>query len=141
MQDARQLEVKPHHKSLHGHLGHHRPTYRTITIVNFGLEHLLHINGGICYHWYEALPVALLITITLYPYHPIRKASRSNPVRQKISLKFGSFMEIRYICKKNYKWRKISNSVSQYQPIRTGILKRQSTAFWLKHTRTMRLSL
>ena len=38
-----------------------------ITIVNFGLEHLLHINGGICYHWYEALPVALLITITLYP--------------------------------------------------------------------------
>jgi len=38
-----------------------------ITIVNFSLEHLLHINGGICYHWYEALPVALLITITLYP--------------------------------------------------------------------------
>lgn len=38
-----------------------------ITIANFGLEHLLHINGGIYYHWYEALPVALLITITLYP--------------------------------------------------------------------------
>ncbi len=38
-----------------------------ITIVNFALEHLLHIQGVICYQWYEALPVALLITAILYP--------------------------------------------------------------------------
>ena len=38
-----------------------------ITIVNFVLEHLLHIQGVICYLWYEALPVALLITAILYP--------------------------------------------------------------------------
>jgi len=38
-----------------------------ITIVNFALEHLLHIQGVICFHWYEALPVALLITGILYP--------------------------------------------------------------------------
>ena len=38
-----------------------------ITIVNFILEHMFHIQGVICYHWYEALPVALLITAILYP--------------------------------------------------------------------------
>jgi hypothetical protein len=38
-----------------------------ITIVNFALEKLLHIQGVICYHWYEALPIALLITAILYP--------------------------------------------------------------------------
>ena len=38
-----------------------------ITIVNLILEHLLHIQSIICYQWYEALPVALLITATLYP--------------------------------------------------------------------------
>ena len=38
-----------------------------ITIVNFILEHLLHIQGVMCYQWYEALPVALLITAILYP--------------------------------------------------------------------------
>ena len=38
-----------------------------ITIANFALEHLLHIHGVICYQWYEALPVALLITAIFYP--------------------------------------------------------------------------
>ena len=38
-----------------------------ISCANFALEHLLHINGSICYQWYEALPIALLITIILYP--------------------------------------------------------------------------
>ena len=38
-----------------------------ITIVNFALEKLLHIHDVICYHWYEALPIALLITAILYP--------------------------------------------------------------------------
>ena len=38
-----------------------------ITIANFALEHLLHTSGTICYHWYEALPVALLIVALLYP--------------------------------------------------------------------------
>ena len=38
-----------------------------ITIINFALEHLRHIEGVICYHWYEALPIALLITLILFP--------------------------------------------------------------------------
>ena len=38
-----------------------------VTIVNFTLEHLLHISGVICYHWYEALPLAILIVAVLYP--------------------------------------------------------------------------
>lgn len=38
-----------------------------ITIANFVLEHQLYIQGVICYQWYEALPVALLITAILYP--------------------------------------------------------------------------
>ena len=38
-----------------------------ITIFNFAFEHLLHITGGICYHWYEALPVAIMIVAILYP--------------------------------------------------------------------------
>ena len=38
-----------------------------ITIVNFILEHLHHIQGVICYQWYEALPIALLITAILFP--------------------------------------------------------------------------
>ena len=38
-----------------------------ITMVNFALEKLFHIQGVICYHWYEALPVALLITAILFP--------------------------------------------------------------------------
>ena len=38
-----------------------------ITIVNFALEHLLHIQGVICYQWYEAISLAILITALLYP--------------------------------------------------------------------------
>lgn len=38
-----------------------------ISIINHALEHLRHIEGVICYQWYEALPIALLITIILYP--------------------------------------------------------------------------
>ena len=38
-----------------------------ITIFNFAFEHLLHIKGGICYHWHEALPVAIMIVAILYP--------------------------------------------------------------------------
>lgn len=38
-----------------------------VTIVNFALEHLLGIEGTICYQWYEALPVALIIVALLYP--------------------------------------------------------------------------
>ena len=38
-----------------------------ITIINFAIEHLQHIEGVICYHWYEALSIALLITFILYP--------------------------------------------------------------------------
>ena len=38
-----------------------------VTIVNFALEHLLHLNATICYQWYEALPTALFIVALLYP--------------------------------------------------------------------------
>ena len=38
-----------------------------ISLVNYLLERLLHIPGVICYHWYEALLVALLICLLLYP--------------------------------------------------------------------------
>jgi len=49
-----------------------------ITLVNFALEHLLHIDGVICYHWYEALPIALAITALLYPI--IRFSQRHAPI-------------------------------------------------------------
>ena len=45
-------------------IGLHAPV---ISLINFVLEHILHIQGTICYQWYEALPVALLITTLLYP--------------------------------------------------------------------------
>ena len=38
-----------------------------ITIVNFMLEHVLGKNETICYQWYEALPVTLVIIAALYP--------------------------------------------------------------------------
>jgi len=38
-----------------------------VTIVNFAIEHLLHLNAGVCYQWYEAIPTALFIVVLLYP--------------------------------------------------------------------------
>lgn len=38
-----------------------------ISIANYFLEYLSHIDGTICYHWYEALPISLLIVLCLYP--------------------------------------------------------------------------
>ena len=38
-----------------------------VTIANFAFEHLLHIQGVICYNWYEALPLAFVISLVLYP--------------------------------------------------------------------------
>ena len=38
-----------------------------VTIANVFLEHLFRIAGTICYHWYEALPTALIIVVLLYP--------------------------------------------------------------------------
>lgn len=38
-----------------------------VTIVNYAIEYLLHLNGTICYQWYEALPVAFIIVTFLYP--------------------------------------------------------------------------
>lgn len=45
-------------------IGLHVPA---ISLANFCLEHFFHIEGTICYHWYEALPVALIIVALLYP--------------------------------------------------------------------------
>jgi len=38
-----------------------------VTTVNFILERALGINGTICYQWYEALPIAIVIVALLYP--------------------------------------------------------------------------
>ncbi len=37
-----------------------------VTIVNYGIELLLHANM-ICYNWYEALPTTILIFLVFYP--------------------------------------------------------------------------
>ena len=47
-----------------------RPTFCgivAVTIVNYTLSYFHLFDGIICYHWYEALPVALIIVATLYP--------------------------------------------------------------------------
>ena len=38
-----------------------------VTLANYTLVHLLHLNTSICYHWYEALLIALTIAALLYP--------------------------------------------------------------------------
>ena len=38
-----------------------------ITVTNFVFENLLHTHSNLCYQWYEALPVALIIVAILYP--------------------------------------------------------------------------
>ena len=38
-----------------------------VTIANYAFEHLLHIQGVICYNWYEALLLAFVISLVLYP--------------------------------------------------------------------------
>ena len=35
--------------------------------VNIVIEHLFGLSTTVCYQWYEALPLALLITSILYP--------------------------------------------------------------------------
>ena len=43
------------------------PRSSFVTIANFIFEHLFHINGTICYHWYTALPTAIVIVALFYP--------------------------------------------------------------------------
>jgi hypothetical protein len=38
-----------------------------ISLANFLLEHTLGLSATISYHWYEALPLTLIITVLLYP--------------------------------------------------------------------------
>ena len=38
-----------------------------ITVTNYILENLLHSNNAISYHWYEALPISIVIVVILYP--------------------------------------------------------------------------
>ena len=45
-------------------IGLHAPV---VSLINYAFEHFLHIEGVICYHWYEALPVAMVIVAALYP--------------------------------------------------------------------------
>ncbi len=45
-------------------IGLHTPF---VSLINFILEYLLGINGVICYHWYSALPIAIIICAILFP--------------------------------------------------------------------------
>lgn len=38
-----------------------------VTIVNYALEHILHTSGVICYQWYEAIFLTIIIIAILYP--------------------------------------------------------------------------
>jgi len=49
-----------------------------VSAANTFIEKLCHIDGGICYQWFEALPTALLIVALLYPI--ILWAKRYTPV-------------------------------------------------------------
>lgn len=44
-----------------------------ITIINFIFERLLHIQGVICYQWYEAFLISIAIVAILYPFIYIGK--------------------------------------------------------------------
>ena len=44
-----------------------------ITVTNYVLENLLHSNNAISYHWYEALPITIMIVAILYPIIPFAK--------------------------------------------------------------------
>lgn len=45
-------------------IGLHEPV---IGAVNLIIERIFHLNGVPCYHWYEALPITLLIITLFYP--------------------------------------------------------------------------
>ena len=38
-----------------------------VTIVNYLFEHLLNLYGVICYQWYEAITISIVIIVFLYP--------------------------------------------------------------------------
>lgn len=44
-----------------------------ITVTNYVLMNLLHTHSTICYHWYEALPITIMIVAILYPIIPFAK--------------------------------------------------------------------
>lgn len=45
-------------------VGLHSPV---VSLINLIIEYILHIDGTICYHWYEALPINIFIVVLLYP--------------------------------------------------------------------------
>ena len=45
-------------------IGLHFPFVSCVNLIN---EHIRHIDGTICYQWYEALPISLVIVALLYP--------------------------------------------------------------------------
>ena len=63
-----------------------------VTIVNFIIERLLHLDGGIRYHWYTALPTALVICVFLYPI--ILWAKKTNRFFLEEILTLGEFYRI-----------------------------------------------
>ncbi len=47
--------------------------YPLVSLTNLILKHLLGLSGNICYHWYTALPVTIIILAVLYPIIVIAK--------------------------------------------------------------------
>ena len=44
-----------------------------ITVANYVLGTILQTHGTLCYHWYEALPITIIIVSILYPMIPFAK--------------------------------------------------------------------
>ncbi len=38
-----------------------------ISTINYLLEHMQHLDATICYEWYEALPISLVVISLFYP--------------------------------------------------------------------------
>ena len=54
-------------------LGGYIPGVAVGYLTNLILRHLLGLSGDICYHWYTALPVTIIILAVLYPIIVIAK--------------------------------------------------------------------
>ena len=64
-----------------------------ITVTNYVLMNLLHTHSTICYHWYEALPVTIIIVAILYPIMPFAKRHAQLLLGKKTSAQTASSTE------------------------------------------------
>ena len=64
-----------------------------ITVTNYVLENTLHSNNAISYHWYEALPITIMIVVILYPIIPFAKRHAQVLIGKKTSAQTASSTE------------------------------------------------